>query len=158
MTTAKISFTVCRFLVLIGATAITGCATYAQHQTALARLIETDRQWSAAAAGDNIDKILTFWTDDATIYAAGRPPVVGKPAIRKFITKARSHPDFSINWKTDEADVGHLGYLGYTRGPYEMTMPGTDGSLATQRGHYISIWRRDADVWRCRMEYHTPAP
>ena len=131
---------------------------HSQHQEVLARLIETDRQWVAAAAGDDIDDILTFWTDDAIIYAAGRPPVVGKPAIREFITKARSNPGSSIDWKTDEAVVGHLGYLGYTRGPYEMTMPGADGSLTTQRGHYICIWRRQADVWRCRMEYHTPGP
>ena len=155
MTMAKFSFAVCRLLVMIGAAALTGCATYGRHQEALARLIETDRQWAAAAAGD-IDNILTFWTDDAAIYAAGRPPVVGKPAIREYITKARSNPASSIEWTTDEAVVGHLGYLGYTRGPYELTTPGADGKLTTQRGHYICIWRREADVWRCTMEYHTP--
>ena len=158
MTMAKFSFAVCRLLVMIGTAALAGCATYGQHQESLARLIETNRQWVAAAAGDNVDNVVSFWTDDATIYAAGRSPIVGKPAIREFITKLRSNPDFSIEWTTDEAVVGHLGYLGYTRGPYELKMPGPDGSLTTQRGHYICIWRREADEWRCSMEYQTPAP
>ncbi|MCH7920561.1 MAG: hypothetical protein IIC50_21590, partial [Planctomycetes bacterium] len=86
---------------------------------------------------------------DAAIYAAGRPPVLGKPAIREYITKARSNPGSSIDWTTDEAVVGHLGYLGYTRGPYELKIPGADGKLTTERGHYICIWRSQADVWRC---------
>ena len=142
---------------MIGAAALTGCATYGRHQEALARLIETARQWAAAAAGEDIDNILTFCTDDAAIYAAGRRPVVGKHAVRDYVPKARSHPPSSIEWTTDEAVVGHLGYLGYTRGPYELTIPAADGKLTTQRGHYICIWRRDADVWRCTMKYHTPA-
>ena len=158
MTMAKFSFAVCRLLVMIGTAALAGCATYGQHQESLARLIETNRQWVAAAAGDNVDNVVSFWTDDATIYAAGRSPIVGKPAIREFITKLRSNPGSSIEWTTDEAVVGHLGYLGYTRGPYELKMPGPDGSLTTQRGHYICIWRRHADEWRCSIEYHTPAP
>ncbi len=38
MTMAKYSLAVCRFVVMIGAAALTGCATYGQHGEASSRM------------------------------------------------------------------------------------------------------------------------
>ncbi len=121
-------------------------------------LLETDRQWVEAAQGDDADRVAAFWIDDAVIYTAGRPPVAGKQALRAMVAKNRSTPGFTIRWETTESVIARSGDLAYTFGPYRITAPRPDGSLVTQTGHSICVWRREHGTWKCSLEVHAPLP
>ena len=54
-----------------------------------AAILEVDKQWaSAVAEGRDIDHIVSFWADDATVFPPGVPAVVGKDAIRRFVQES----------------------------------------------------------------------
>jgi ketosteroid isomerase-like protein len=63
-----------------------------------AALLERDRAWAALASeGKNVERILSFWTDDARVFPVGLPVVEGKQAIREFVTGSLSMPGFHIS-------------------------------------------------------------
>ena len=48
-----------------------------------ARLLHQDAEWSdLASAGKDVDKIVSYWSDDAVLIFPGQPVLEGKPAIR----------------------------------------------------------------------------
>ena len=61
-----------------------------------AALFQADKAWSEAAAAEDVEKTLSLWTDDATVYPPGQPAVVGKDAIRRYVTEGFALPGFSI--------------------------------------------------------------
>lgn len=134
-----------------------GCAATDMAQLR-ASLLETDRQWAEAVRGDDADRIASFWTDDAVIYVANRPPVAGKEALRAFVAKNRSIPGFSLSWDVSDVAIAESGDLAYTLGPYELTAPSPEGGLTTLRGNHICVWRRENERWRCSIEVHAPLP
>jgi ketosteroid isomerase-like protein len=148
----------CRFCVTIAAAImITGCARPDLHALRTS-LLETDRQWAQVVRGSDAEGIATFWTEDAVIYTAGRPPVAGKKSLREFVARNRSIPGFALSWYVSEAVVSEAGDMAYTLGPYEITVPSSEGGLITHRGNHICMWRREAGQWRCNLEVHAPLP
>ena len=123
-------------------------------------LLERDREWSALASqGKDVERILSYWTDDAKVYPVGLPVVEGKQAIREFVTSSLSLPGFRIQWEPLEVVVAPTGDMGYTTGRNQMTMPDAAGNLQTEHGRYVTIWRRDSDgTWRCVIDMWNAGP
>ena len=119
-----------------------------------AALRQRDREWAALALeGKDVERILSFWTDDAKVFPPGAPVVDGKPAIREFVTGSLSIPGFRITWETEEVVVSPAGDMGYTTGRNHLTMPDAAGRLQTDNGRYVTVWRRDSDgEWRCVID------
>jgi ketosteroid isomerase-like protein len=132
-----------------------GCATTQVHALR-DELLATDHAWAEAAAGRDVERIASYWTDDAVVYLAGRPPVVGKEALIRMVQKGRATEGFCIHWDTFDAVVARSGDLAYTLAHYTMTAPRPDGALVTQRGTSICAWRREDGTWRCTLEVHAP--
>lgn len=123
-------------------------------------LRERDREWAALASeGKDVERILSFWTDDAKVFAPGAPVVEGKQAIREFVTGSLSIPGFRISWETDEVVVAPGGNLGYTTARNQITMPDDSGNLRTESGRGVTVWRRDPDgEWRCVIDIWNGGP
>jgi ketosteroid isomerase-like protein len=67
------------------------------------RLLKRDAEWAAlASAGRDIDRILSYWTDDAIVLAPAFAPVIGKTALRGYVENSFRIPGFKINWKSNE--------------------------------------------------------
>lgn len=60
-------------------------------------LLETDRAWAAAAAAGEIERLTSFWADDATNLFPGAPVARGKEAIGELVRRNRSQPGFSLS-------------------------------------------------------------
>src|SRR5271154_3723126 len=76
-----------------------------------AAIRRTDADWLAASSSHDLERVLPFWSDDATILAPGTPPIIGKDAIRKYVSEAFATPGFSITWKTEKVEVSKAGDL-----------------------------------------------
>ena len=69
-----------------------------------ARLFRRDAEWVLAASeGRDIERILSFWTDDAVVLPPGLPAIIGKAALRQYVESSLQVPGFRITWSTDEA-------------------------------------------------------
>ena len=120
-------------------------------------LLKVDREWAAAAATRDVDRIVSYWTDDAAIYSPGEAPVAGMAAIRAYVADSMKNPAFSISWVPAEAEVAKSGDLGYTMGTNRFTIPGAGGSSTTVEGRYVTVWRKTKDGWRCVVDFWHPA-
>jgi ketosteroid isomerase-like protein len=48
-------------------------------QRTLARI---DEEWNASVRAEDVERALTFWSDDAVVLAPGAPPFVGLDPVR----------------------------------------------------------------------------
>jgi ketosteroid isomerase-like protein len=124
------------------------------------RLLERDAEWAAvASSGQDVDRILSYWTDDAQVFAPGLPILTGKVALRGYVEGALAIPGFHITWSTSDARLSTDGQLGYLVSTNSLTMPGQDGKSVTTKGRALTVWRRDADgEWRCAIDIWNDGP
>lgn len=62
----------------------------------------------------------------------------------------------ALTWEPTFAEIAASGDLGWTTGPYEAHR---DGDVATiGHGHYVSVWRKEAEHWRLVVDGGAPHP
>ena len=123
-------------------------------------LLQRDQEWARLAfAARDIDRILSFWTDDAVVLAPGLPPIAGKAALREYVEGSFRIPGFKINWTSSAASISPDRKLAYLFGDNTVTMDGPDGQPATIAGRAITIWRKESDgEWRCAVDIWNTGP
>jgi ketosteroid isomerase-like protein len=125
-----------------------------------ARILERDTEWSAIASeGRDIERIVSYWTDDAIVIPPGFAPVVGKEALREYVRRSLQIPGFRISWKSTDAQISPDGKMAYLLARNTVTMQGEGGKPITMAGRAVTIWRRDADgAWRCAVDIWNDEP
>ncbi len=136
---------------------ILGIAGFAQpaaaQQDDAAALMQTSREWAKAVAGGDVEVILSYWANDAVVMAPDQPAVAGKEALRAFVLGMQKIPGFSITWEPERAVISASGDLGYLIEHNRVTLTGTDGTVTTQFGKAVTIWRKDASgAWKCVVD------
>jgi ketosteroid isomerase-like protein len=125
-----------------------------------AKLMARDAEWSNLAnEGKDIEKVVSYWTDDAVVMEPGQPAVEGKAAIRAFVTQSFNTPGFRIHWVSQKPTFSPDGQMAYMRGTDDMTVPGPKGAPMTLHLQGYSVWRKDADgQWRCTVDIANEGP
>ena len=124
------------------------------------RVLEQDAEWAALSSkGQDVDRIVAFWTDDARVFAPGLPAFSGKAALRSYVESALAIPGFHITWSTSEASLSPDGQLAYLLSTNAVTMPGPGGQPVTTNGRAVTVWRREPDGnWRCAVDIWNDEP
>jgi ketosteroid isomerase-like protein len=124
-------------------------------------LLERDADFAAeAAAGRDVEKILSSWSVDAVVAPPGQPPIVGRDAPRQYVQDSFQIPGFKITWEATadpefSPDFG-MAYL-WARNAVSFTDP--DGHQVTMHGRALTIWRREDDgEWRCAVDIWNDEP
>jgi ketosteroid isomerase-like protein len=149
------------FLPLLGLLCCVGCSQPRFDAAAEGpKLLQRDAEWAQAASdGKDIEKIVSYWSDDAQVIESGQPVYRGKAAIRAYVTDSLKTPGFKIHWVSEKPVFSPDGNMAYMPGVDEMTVPGPNGALMTVHTRGVSIWRRDPDgVWRCVVDIATELP
>jgi uncharacterized protein (TIGR02246 family) len=141
------------FLVLFSLSS--GCQT--QTQTVVdtraadeAALKNLDAEWSKAAGAKDVDKTVSYYSDDALVLPPNSPALTGKEAIRAMWKGMLSAPGFSGGWKATKVEVARSGDLGYLTGSYEITENDASGKPMTDKGKLLEVWKKQADGnWKC---------
>ena len=95
------------------------------------KLLKRDQEWAeVASAGKDLDRIVSYWSDDAVVIPSGQPVVEGKAAIRKFVAASLDVPYFKIHWVSAKPVVfSPDGQMAYLRSDNETTVPGAGGAV-----------------------------
>jgi ketosteroid isomerase-like protein len=153
--------TLTRMLAVVAVVAAAGCAHPGLDLSKEGeQLLRRDTEWAdTAAAGKDLEKILSYWSDDALVIEPGQPVFEGKAAIREYVAASLKTPGFKIHWVSEKPVFSADGTMAYMRGVDEMTVPGPNGAPIIIHTRGMSIWRRDAGgEWRCVVDIANEPP
>src|SRR5829696_7967143 len=138
------------FLFLVSLAACQTGATSDTHAADEAALRKLDDEWSKAAGSRDVEKTISYYTDDAVVMPPNIPTLTGKEAIRSLWKSMLGSPSFSGGWKATKVEVARSGDLAYVSGNYEFNEQDNSGKPITDKGKYLEIWRKQADGgWKC---------
>jgi ketosteroid isomerase-like protein len=132
-----------RYVCVVGIAAVLAgaCEQRVNLEQERTALMQRDREW--AQTTKEVDKFLSYFTSDATVYAPGAPALKGTDAIRKMMTEMHAVPGFSLTWTVDKAEVAASGDIGYTTGSYTGAMGGPP-----EKGKYVTVWKKQGTDWK----------
>ena len=139
---------------------LAGCAKKVDIEAEQAAILKIDKEWaSAASEGRDIERIVSFWADDATVFPPGFPAVVGKDAIRQYISESFKIPGFSVGWESTEVTISPNGDFAYAVGKNHFSFNDSDGNPITSYGKVVTVWRKEADgSWKCVIDIWNEEP
>jgi ketosteroid isomerase-like protein len=110
---------------------------------------ETDMAWAKVGAAKDLERVLAFFTDEASEFPPNAPIATGKEARRKVWSEYFATPGFAFSWQPTKVEVSRGGDLGYSMGTYELTTHDPTGKPVTDRGKYVTVWKKQADgTWK----------
>ena len=128
--------------------------------TAEATLRTLDAEWSRSAGAKDIDKTVSFYSDDALVMPSNSPVLQGKAAAREMWQSMFSMPGFGGGWKATKVEVAQSGDLAYVTGTYEINETDASGKPKTDKGKYLEVWKKQTDgSWKCVADmFNTSLP
>lgn len=109
---------------------------------------DADAAWSTAAGSKDVDKTVSFYSEDALVLPPNEPAVTDKEGIRKLWSGFLDSVT-SIKWRATRIEMANSGEMAVLTGVYELTMK--DGSK--DRGKYCEVWKKKADgTWKCAID------
>jgi len=121
-------------------------ARAAQEMDAAAKaLVRLDEEWSAAAGRRDVEKVASFYAEDAVAYPPNEPAAVGRDAAKKVWAAYLADESYQISWKATRAEVCKSGELGFTSGTYEDSFKAPDGATVRGKGKFLCVWKKQSD-------------
>lgn len=122
---------------------LAGCGGVVDIEKTKQELMQVDREFSQLSEAEGIRTAFeTYMADSAVIYRSDREPFKGRDQILPLFP-----PDSpgKLTWDPYFAEAAGSGELGYTLGKYEYRYTDAEGAEQVATGHYVTIWKRQAD-------------
>ena len=107
--------------------------------------MQLSREWSKSAAGDDMEKTLSYWADDAVVMQPGQPMIRGKEEIRAMLESTANIPGFQISWEPLEVHVSKDGDMAYMIERNNVSFIDSLGNRITEHNKVTTVWRKQAD-------------
>ena len=112
-------------------------------------LKKIEEEWTAASISGDIDKLVSFFTDNAVNIPPNEPALIGKEAIRSWFQQ--SSDQFTMEQEGTVEDVQVSGDLAFTRGTETIIFtPKAGGESLKAKDRWVTIYRKQSDgTWKC---------
>jgi uncharacterized protein (TIGR02246 family) len=104
----------------------------------------TAAAWNQAFIAKDVEKIVSFYADDASLFPPGSGIDTGKEAIHAAWVALVTTPGFSASINTTKVEAARSGDLAYEEGTYLLTTK-VKGELKAEKGKYVVVWKKQAD-------------
>jgi len=122
-------------------------------------LMQVSRDWAKAAEARDVDRVVSYWSDDAMTLEPDRPALAGKAAIRNMVQTGFRDPKFTITWGPEQAVISQAGDMGYLIEHNRVTFTDTTGKVQTVFGKGVTIWKKDSNGnWKCVVDIFNNSP
>ncbi len=98
-----------------------------------------------ASQAKDLERVLSCWADDGSVFPPNAPIATGKEAIRPFYSELYTNPGFALSSQQTKVEVSHAGDLAYDVGAYELTLNDPQGKPVTDRGKFVHVWKKQPD-------------
>lgn len=108
-----------------------------------------DQQWAAAFAAKDVDKSVSYYSDDAIVLPPNTPAVTSKDAIRAA-WKGMIDSGATLTWSATRVAVSKSGDMAYVSGTYQLSGKDASGKPTSDKGKYLTVWEKKGDgSWKC---------
>ncbi|MGW8180018.1 MAG: YybH family protein, partial [bacterium] len=99
----------------------------------------------AAEAARDLEAVMTYWSDEATLQVNGTPQINGKDAVREVMRgMLTSFKEFGGS--TTHIELSASGDMAYEYGINRVVLPGEETELLAM-GKYLVVWKRIGGTW-----------
>jgi uncharacterized protein (TIGR02246 family) len=127
-------------------------------------LRDADAQLSAAAATKDLEKTMSYYSEDAIVMPPNTSAARTKEAIGNVLKDFLASPGSTVSWEATKVEVAKSGDLACVSGTYEEMTIDASGKPVKDRGKYVKLWEKQADgKWKCgadiwNSDLPVPAP
>jgi uncharacterized protein (TIGR02246 family) len=114
------------------------------------KIRDLETAWVAASAAKDLDKILSYYADDAILITPGAPAAKGKDAIRGAWKDMLADPKLKLAFSSERVAISTSGDMAAANGSYTLTVtnPKTKKAL-DDKGSYVTVYKKQADgAWK----------
>jgi ketosteroid isomerase-like protein len=109
--------------------------------------------WGKAAAAKDLDKTLSFYADDASMFPPNMPIATGAEARRKVWTELLAAPDLALSIATTKVESARSGDVAYETGTFEESSKDKKGKPVKVVGKYVVIWKKQPNgQWKAVVD------
>ena len=119
-----------------------------------------DAAWSQAFSARDTTAAVAAVESTGSVAAPNAPIATGPQAIRALFEGFYALPAMTIHWQPNVVQASRSGELGFTLGTYELSFNDPKGKPASDKGKYVTVWRKQADgTWKVVVdEFNSDQP
>jgi ketosteroid isomerase-like protein len=134
-----------------------GCAQQVDIVAERAAIRDAEREAVRAVNEKDADGWVAGFAEGASVFPPNAPVVAGKEAIREWGGELLENPGLALKYENDKTEVSRAADLGYSTSRYELTMNDPEGNPASERGKWVTIWKKQPDnTWKCVVDIWNP--
>jgi len=101
-------------------------------------------EWAKVAAAKDLEKTLSYYAEDASMFPPNAPVVTGPDARRKMWTTLFAPAELVFSNGATKVDVSRSGDLAYEIGTFEESFKDDKGNPVKLVGKYVVVWKKQA--------------
>jgi uncharacterized protein (TIGR02246 family) len=140
-------------LVVVLVVLVTGRRGEVDIETEQAAIRDMAIEWVDAANAKDVERMVSGFTDGASVLPPNAPIATGKEAIRKVWSELAEMPGLSESTQVTKVEVSRMGDLAYSFGTYESTSNDPEGNPVTERGKWVAVYKKQPDgSWKAVLD------
>jgi ketosteroid isomerase-like protein len=135
-----------KFMLLTGCVGLMALTVACSKDTSVAdaqAIKDKEVAWSKDCATKDPAQWASNYADDATFMMPNEPILHGAGNVKSAMGAVMQDQNFALTFQGDKVEVS--GDLAYTQGTYSMTTTDQKGNPATDKGKYLTVWKKQAD-------------
>ena len=113
----------------------------------------TSAEWAKAAAAKDLEKTLSYYVDDASMFPPNMPIVTGPDARRRTWAALLAPPDLVFSNSATKVEAARSGDLAYETGTFEESFKDAAGNPLRVTGKYAVVWKKQANgQWKAVVD------
>ena len=101
-------------------------------------------EWAKVATAKDLEKTLSYYAEDASMFPPNMPIVTGSEARRKMWTTLFAPTELVFSNAATKVEVARSGDLAYEIGTFEESFKNAKGSPVKLVGKYVVVWKKQA--------------
>jgi len=129
----------------ISAVVVSSCCSSVNNEDMKQEIVLAEKAFEKMASDKGIAEAFYYFADEnAVIHRENDTLIKGKEHIKMYYDK-KNNTDATVNWSPDFVEVSDGGTMGYTYGKYVWKIKNNDGTIATYKGVFHTVWKKQKD-------------
>ena len=110
-------------------------------------------EWAKVAAAKDLEKTLSYYADDASMFPFNMPVITGPEARRKAWAGWFSLPELVFFNAATKVEVAKSGDLAYEIGTFKESFKDDKGTPVNLVGKYVVVWKKQSSgQWKAIID------